>query len=116
MCQRVLPCSCSTSCEKPLKKCIFIFNIESTHAVLTLFRMGGKFLKIMSNFGRVILAEICHVIKTGKYVNLHCLQQEVVCQSLTSVYNRMVSFGTKIRLIPNVSYACTLLKVSKDWM
>ena len=32
-----------------------------------------------------------------------------VCQSLTSVYNIMVSFGTKIRLIPNVSHACTLV-------
>ena len=32
-----------------------------------------NFLRIMSNLARYSGWNICHVIKTGKYVNLHCL-------------------------------------------
>ena len=32
-----------------------------------------NFLKIMSNLARYSRWNMCHVIKTGKYVNLHCL-------------------------------------------
>ena len=45
--------------------------------------------------------------------NVNTSNRTPVCQSLTSVYNRMVSFGTKIRLIPNVSHACTLVYAIK---
>ena len=32
-----------------------------------------NFLRIMSNLARYSGRNICHIIKTGKYVNIHCL-------------------------------------------
>ena len=90
--------------------------------VFCLFAYKSLWVKvILMEKAAKVLEKICnrinHKIKNNGVTNTFkehkYFQQNPVCQSLTSIYYRMVSFGEKIRLIPNLSHACTLVYAIK---